>query len=60
MLRARVTLLASESHKLLAQRVFEIERPAPGNAPGAVKALTEATDAFIEECVKWAANNAKK
>ena len=60
MLRARATLLASESRKLLAQRVFEIERPAPGNAPGAVKALTEATDAFIEELVKWAAEECNR
>src|SRR6185295_15841510 len=56
-LRARATLLASEGRRLLAQRVFELERPASGNAPGAVTALTEAIDAFIEECVKWTANS---
>ena len=57
-LRARATLLGSESRRLIAQRVFETERPAEPNAPGAVKALSEATDAFMEELVKWTAENA--
>jgi cholesterol transport system auxiliary component len=60
LLRARATLLDSEGRKLLAQRFFEVERPAAPNAPGAVKALTEATDVFLENVVKWAAENAKK
>jgi cholesterol transport system auxiliary component len=54
MLRARATLLANNERTLLAQRVFELERPAAPNAQGAVKALAEATDAFLEELVKWA------
>ena len=58
-LRARVSLLASHDRKLLAQRVFDVERPAAPNAPGAVKALTEATDAFLEELVKWTAQSAR-
>jgi cholesterol transport system auxiliary component len=58
-LRARVTLLSSHDRKLLAQRVFDIERPAAPNAPGAVKALTEATDAFLEELVKWTAQSTR-
>jgi cholesterol transport system auxiliary component len=59
-LRARATLLDSEGRKLLAQRAFEVARSASPNAPGAVKALTEATDVFIEDVAKWAAENAKK
>jgi cholesterol transport system auxiliary component len=54
-LRARVTLLGTQDRKLVAQRVFDVERPAAPNASGAVKALTEATDAFLEELVKWTA-----
>lgn len=54
LLRARATLLGTEGRKVLAQRVFNVERPAAPNAPGAVKALTEANDAFIEELAKWA------
>lgn len=59
-LRARATLLDTEGRRLLAQRVFEVERPAPANAPGAVKALTEATDVFLEDVGKWAVESAKK
>ena len=58
-LRARVTLLGSQDRKVLAQRVFDVERPAAPNAPGAVKSLTEATDAFLEEVVKWTAQSAR-
>jgi ABC-type uncharacterized transport system auxiliary subunit len=39
--------------------VFNIERPAGANAPSGVKALTEATDAFLEELVQWTAQNAR-
>lgn len=59
LLRARATLLGSESRRLIAQRVFDVERAASGNAPGAVKALTEATDAFVEDLVKWTAENVR-
>ena len=59
-LRARASLLSSEGRALLAQRAFEVERPAQPNAPGAVKALTEATHAFLDEIVKWTAENARK
>lgn len=59
LLRARVTLLGSHDRKVLAQRVFDLERPASPNAPGAVKALTEATDAFLEELVNWTTQAAR-
>ena len=59
-LRARATLLASEGRTVLAQQAFEVERPAQPSAPGAVKALAEAADAFTEELVKWTAANAKR
>ena len=59
-LRARATLLATEERKVLAQRAFEVERPAAPNAPGAVTALGEAADAFMAELVKWTAENAKE
>lgn len=60
LLRARASLLESEGRVLLAQGAFEVERAAQPNAPGAVKALAEATDAFLDELLKWIAENAKK
>lgn len=42
--------------RLLAQRSFVVQRPAPSaNAPGGVRALTEATDAVIVEIEQWLA-----
>jgi cholesterol transport system auxiliary component len=58
-LRARATLLSSTDRRLLTQREFEVQRPAASNAQGAVKALTEATDSFIEELVKWTVQSAR-
>ena len=58
-LRARASLLSTRDRKLLAQRDFDVERESAPNAPGAVKALSEATDAFLEDLVKWAAQNAR-
>lgn len=52
-LRARATLLDARNRKLLAQRVFDVQRPAGSNAQGAVQALSAATDAFLEELVAW-------
>jgi cholesterol transport system auxiliary component len=60
LLRARATLLSSERRVLLAQRVFEIERDAAPNAAGAVKALTEATEAFLDEVAAWTIESARK
>jgi cholesterol transport system auxiliary component len=59
-LRARASLLDTDGRKLLAQRVFDINRPAEPNAPGAVKALAEASDAFVEDLLKWTGENARK
>ena len=59
LLRARATLLHSERRTLIAQREFDVARPAPPNASGAVKALTDATNEFLEELVKWAADSAR-
>ncbi|HEY0338223.1 MAG TPA: ABC-type transport auxiliary lipoprotein family protein [Burkholderiales bacterium] len=58
-LRARASLLSTRDRKLLAQREFDVDRESAPNAPGAVKALSEATDAFLEDLVKWAAQNAR-
>jgi cholesterol transport system auxiliary component len=52
-LRARATLSDTAGRKLLGQRTFEIDRPAAPNAAGGVKALTEATERFVEELVAW-------
>ena len=58
-LRARTTLLDTDDRKVIAQRVFAVERNAAPNAPGAVKALAETTDVFLEDLVKWVIANAK-
>ena len=56
LVRMRATLLENTTagEKLLAQRNFTVQRPAPSNdAPGGVRALTAATDAAIEEIATW-------
>lgn len=58
-LRARATLLDNHERRLLAQREFDIERAAAPNAAGAVKALSESADVFLEELVKWTAQNVR-
>ncbi|HEX2825578.1 MAG TPA: ABC-type transport auxiliary lipoprotein family protein [Burkholderiales bacterium] len=57
-LRARASLLATRERKLIAQQVFDVQRRAAPNASGAVKGLTEATDAFVEALVAWTVQNA--
>lgn len=57
--RARASLIATAERALVTQREFEVRRPAAPNADGAVKALTEATESFLEELVKWTVENAK-
>jgi cholesterol transport system auxiliary component len=59
-LRARATLVSGSQRTLIAQREFAAERAAEPNAPGAVKALSEATDAFIDDLVKWVAESLAK
>jgi cholesterol transport system auxiliary component len=58
-LRARATLIASADRTVLAQREFDVRRDAAPSAEGGVKALSEATDAFLEELVKWTVGSAK-
>jgi cholesterol transport system auxiliary component len=58
-LKARASLLSSGERRLLAQREFELTRPAAPNAAGAVNALTAAVDAFTEELVRWTADGVR-
>jgi cholesterol transport system auxiliary component len=58
-LKARASLLSSSERRLLAQREFELTRPAAPNAAGAVNGLTSAVDAFTEELVRWTAENVR-
>jgi cholesterol transport system auxiliary component len=56
MLRLRCTLLESSSggERLVAQRSFSIERPAPSaDASGGVRALTAAADAVALDIARW-------
>lgn len=56
LIRLRATLVENlpSGEKLLAQRSFIVQRPAPSaDAPGGVRALTAATDAAIEEMSTW-------
>lgn len=55
-LRFRATLLENTGggERLVAQRSFEVQRPAPSaNAAGGVRALTAATDAAAQELAAW-------
>lgn len=53
-LRATLTDTTGPRPKLLAQRLFEAERPAPSaDAAGGVQALTAATDAALESLAQW-------
>lgn len=54
--RLRCTLLenAGGGQRLIAQRSFSVERPAPSaDAPGGVRALAAATDAAAQEIAAW-------
>lgn len=58
LLRMRATLLENTAggEKLLAQRNFAVQRPAPTpDAPGGVRALTAAVDAAADELMQWLA-----
>lgn len=56
LVRLRATAVRSTrgAEQLLGQRGFSVQRPAPGaDARGGVRALTQATDAALEELVSW-------
>jgi len=54
LLRARATLIDARRHELVAQRDFELQRPAPSpDALGAVLGLRDAVDEFITELLRW-------
>ena len=56
LIRLRATLIeqATSGEKLMAQRSIVVQRPAPSaDAQGGVNALTQATDAAIEEIDAW-------
>jgi cholesterol transport system auxiliary component len=56
LLRLRATALQSspQGEKLMGQRSFIVQRPAPSaDAAGGVRALTAATDAAVEEIDQW-------
>ena len=56
LLRLRATALqaSAQGEKLLGQRSFIVQRPAPSaDAAGGVRALTAATDAVVEELDQW-------
>jgi len=53
-LRATVVLPTPAGEKLLAQRLFALQRPAPSaDAAGGVRALTAAADAAVQELGHW-------
>lgn len=55
-LRLRCTLLENTAggERLVAQRSFEVQRPAPSaDAAGGVRALTAATDAAAQDIARW-------
>lgn len=59
--RLRATLSDTRGPRpaLLAQRVFELQRPAPSaDATGGVQALTAATDAALDEVAAWVRDQA--
>ena len=53
-LHATLVNITPTGERLFGQRSFVVQRPAPSaDAPGGVRALTEATDAVIEEIDAW-------
>lgn len=54
MVALRASLIEPGTRTLLAQRSFQMEQPAPeANAAGAVTALTETSDALIDNLIGW-------
>ena len=63
LIRLRATLIeqATSGEKLIAQRSVVVQRPAPSaDAQGGVKALTQATDAAIDEIDAWLQQSAPR
>jgi cholesterol transport system auxiliary component len=63
LIRLRATLVeqATSGEKLIAQRSIVVQRPAPSaDAQGGVNALTQATDAAIEEIDAWLQQSARR
>lgn len=58
-MRVRASLINIAGRTLIAQRTFDLERPAAPNAEGAVKALGEASDAMIDSLLEWTAQSLK-
>ena len=53
-LRARASLINLANRTLVAQRVFAVEHAAPTpDAPGAVQALSTASEEFVESLLNW-------
>ena len=53
-LRATAVQASAQGERLLGQRSFIVQRPAPSaDAAGGVRALTAATDAVVEEVDQW-------
>ena len=58
-LRATLVEVTAAGEKFVAQRSVVAQRPAPtADAPGGVRALTDATDAAVEELDQWLQQNA--
>ena len=54
--RLRASLIDAEKRSLRAQSTFEAEQPSPSvDAPGAVRALSTATDSVITQLIDWTA-----
>ena len=53
-LRATVTQATAQGDKLLGQRSISVQRPASQpDAAGGVRALTQASDAAVDELLQW-------
>lgn len=60
-LRATLSDAQSGADRLVAQRVFAVQRPAASpDAPGGVRALAAATDAAVEELGAWLKQHSAK
>lgn len=59
-LQLRASLIDVDSHRLVAQKSFSLQRAAPTpNAPGAVSALAAVADRAADELTRWVASTLK-